>query len=209
MSDIADDLIARYPALVAVREPLLEAAEMLLTCYHASGLIMTCGNGGSAADSAHIVAELRKGFLSMRPLTAEETARFASLSAEDQALYARLQRGIRAVNLAEASGINTAVANDQGADLVFAQSAFALGKPGDVLIGISTSGNSANVVHAMQVARAQGILTNGLTGEAPCRMDALCDCQMRAPATETFLIQEYHLPIYHALCAIVERRLFS
>ncbi|HAR66766.1 MAG TPA: hypothetical protein DCR55_11200 [Lentisphaeria bacterium] len=146
MSDIADDLIARYPALVAVREPLLEAAEMLLTCYHASGLIMTCGNGGSAADSAHIVAELRKGFLSMRPLTAEETARFASLSAEDQALYARLQRGIRAVNLAEASGINTAVANDQGAVGATAGAQCKLGAVGVAISGgVTTHGFSLNV----------------------------------------------------------------
>jgi D-sedoheptulose 7-phosphate isomerase len=129
--------------------------------------------------------------------------------ADWQHIASHLQRGIPAVALTEQSALSSAVANDLAADMVFAQQVYGIGRPGDVLMGLSTSGNSKNVVKALKVARAFGVKTIGFTGSTPCQMDELCDIVLKAPATETYMVQEYHLPLYHAICAAVEQVLFG
>jgi D-sedoheptulose 7-phosphate isomerase len=172
--------------------------------------LLLCGNGGSASDCAHIVGELGKGFLSRRPLPAADVERLAKAGYADAAdLAGKLQCGVRAMTLTGADALTTAFANDVDAALVFAQQVYVLGRPGDVLLGISTSGNAKNVVAALKVARAFGLKTIGLTGAKPGAMDPFCDLCIKAPAEKTHEIQELHLPIYHTLCAAVEVELWS
>jgi phosphoheptose isomerase len=205
---IAKTLFSRHPELASIADTLADAVAALCACHTSNGLILACGNGGSAADAAHITGELLKGFCHARP---PAPAQLLSLERhlEDAALAAKLQQGVRAINLCEASAILTATANDLSPELVYAQQVFALGRPGDVLIGISTGGNAANVVRALQTARAIGMGTIGLTGAKHGRMDPFCDLLFKVPETETFKIQELHLPLYHALCAMVEAELFG
>ena len=207
-AEIAATLFTRHPELEPLADTLASATDALCACHKRDGLVLLCGNGGSAADAGHIAGELLKGFLLPRPPSPEQTP---ALTRElgDAALAAKLQRGIRAVNLCEASAIMTATANDQSPDLIFAQQVFALGRSGDILIGLSTSGNALNVARALQVARASGMRTIGFTGACPSRMDALCDLLFKVPETETFKVQELHLPLYHALCAMVESECFG
>ena len=205
---IAKTLFSRHPALAPLTDTLSAAVEAFCACHARHGLILACGNGGSAADAAHITGELLKGFCHARP---PAPAQLLSLERhlEDAALAAKLQQGVRAINLCEASAILTATANDLSPELIYAQQVYALGRPGDILIGISTGGNAANVVRALQTARAIGMATLGLTGAKHGRMDPFCDWLFKVPETETFKIQELHLPLYHALCAMVESELFG
>ena len=206
----ADELVRRYPALTPLRDSVIAAVELIVAGYRSDRLVLVCGNGGSAADSGHIVGELAKGFLHRRDPGSDWLKSIDEiLSADEKASMAKLQQGIRAIDLTSLNALNTAVVNDLSHDLIFAQGVFALGRPGDVLIGISTSGNSANVVRALQVGKARGLKTIGLTGANPARMDAWSDIALKVPATRTPEIQEFHLPIYHALCAMVEAELFA
>jgi D-sedoheptulose 7-phosphate isomerase len=207
-AEIAAALFERHPELAPLAGALASVAEALRACHARDGLVLVCGNGGSAADAGHIAGELLKGFLLPRRPAPEQAAALTRASG-DAALAGNLQCGLRAVNLCEASAILTATANDLGPELVFAQQVFALGRPGDVLIGLSTSGNAPNVIRALQTARASGLFTVGFTGARPGRMDAFCDVLFKAPETETFKVQELHLPLYHALCAMVESECFG
>ena len=207
-SEIATSLFERHPVLIPLADTLALATETLCACHARDGLILLCGNGGSAADAGHIAGELLKGFLLSRPPFPEQDSALAR-ELGDAALARKLQRGLRAVNLCEASAIMTATANDQSPDLVFAQQVFALGRPGDILIGLSTSGNASNVTRALQVARAGDLTTIGFTGARDGRMNAFCDLLFRVAETETFKIQELHLPLYHALCAMAESECFG
>lgn len=203
-------LFEHYPQLEECRESIAKAYELLLECGKGGGLVMTCGNGGSAADATHIVGELMKGFKLHRPLDeAERKVVIDSCQADGEYLADRLQKGIRAVSLDDQTAIGTAVANDNGADMIFAQQVYGYARKGDVLIGLSTSGNSGNVVRACQVARALGAKVIAMTGNGGGKMKALADAFIGVPATETYRIQEYHLPVYHALCAMVESELFD
>ena len=207
-SEIAATLFKRHSELAPLADTLASATEALCACHARDGLILLCGNGGSAADAGHIAGELLKGFLLPRPpLPEQESALACELG--NAALAGKLQRGLRAVNFCEASAIITATANDQSPELIFAQQVFALGRPGDVLIGLSTSGNALNVTRAFQVARTVGLTTIGFTGARDGRMDAFCDVLFKVPETETFKVQELHLPLYHALCAMVESECFG
>ena len=204
-----DTLITRYPALAACRKELDHALDLMLTMYEKGGKLLACGNGGSAADASHIVGELMKGFLLKRPMTAEEKARFENALGEDSIPFAeKLQRGIPAIALDTASALLTAYANDVDADLIYAQQVFAYAREGDLFLGISTSGNSKNVVNAAKTAKAMGLPSIALTGARDSALSALCTCTIRVPETETFKVQELHLPVYHALCAEIEARLF-
>ena len=199
-----------YPALACLRSQLQCALELLLECVHCGGRIMTCGNGGSAADAEHIVGELLKDFLQRRPLPEADAARLRDMFGKDGLYMAHhLQQGIKAFSLAGGVAFRTAFANDAEADLVFAQQVWTLAAPGDVVWGISTSGNSANVNFALRAARARGAKTLGFTGRDGGAMAALCDVEIRVPAQETPRIQELHLPLYHALCAAQEEELFG
>lgn len=201
--DALSDLFDRCPSLRACEGEILHALDLLLACYRNGGKVLTCGNGGSAADAEHIVGELLKKFKRHRdvdPVVAER------LPAD---LVAKLEGALPAISLVSMSGILTAFANDVSWETAFAQQVLGLGRPGDVLIALSTSGNSANCVNAALVARAKGMKVISLTGRAGSRLSALSDAAVRVPETETYRVQELHLPVYHALCAAVEEALFS
>ena len=201
--DALPDLFGRCPALRACEGEILRALELLLACYRNGGKVLTCGNGGSAADAEHIVGELLKKFKRHRDVDPAVAER---LPAD---LVAKLEGALPAVSLVSMSGILTAFANDVSWETAFAQQVLGLGRPGDVLIALSTSGNSANCVNAALVAKAKGMKVISLTGQDGGRLSALSDAAVRVPETETYRVQELHLPVYHALCAAVEEALFS
>ena len=200
-----EDLAERYPDLAYLSGCVSAVVEKMLECYHSGGKILICGNGGSAADAEHISGELLKGFISKRHPDGEELDKLV-MALENKG--ERLQRGIPAIPLTSLTSVLSAFANDVDPELVFAQLTYALGKPGDVLICLSTSGNSKNVVAAARVAREMGITTVALTGESGGELREICDVTLATPESETYKVQEYHLPIYHAICAEVERILF-
>lgn len=206
-----EELLTRYPALATCKSALAETLDLMMETYRNGGKIMVCGNGGSCADAQHIVGELMKGFLLRRPMTAEQKNAFeTALGAEDAELFAsRMQRGIPAMALDGATGLLTAYANDVDADYIYAQQVFACGQKNDLLIGISTSGNSKNVVNAMKTAKAMGIHSIALTGAKESKSSALATVSIRVPETETFKVQELHLPVYHYLCAEMEACVFG
>ncbi len=205
-----DNLICRYPELSACRQSLTDAVEVLCQTYRQGGKVIVCGNGGSAADSEHIVGELMKGFVKKRPVTEELYAKLQQVCPnEADYLKENLQMPLTAISLMNAVALNSAFANDQAPDLAMAQQVLGLAKPEDLLIGISTSGNSANVIYAVQLAKALGTKTLGLIGNRNCRMQKLCDIVVAAPEMETYKIQELHLPIYHMLCIAVENEFFD
>lgn len=200
-----DDFAERYPDLGYLSGCIFAAVDKMAECYKSGGKILICGNGGSAADAEHISGELLKGFISKRPADGAELEKLdAALG--DKAK--KLQRGIPAIPLTSLSAALSAFANDVDAELVFAQLTYALGRAGDVLLCLSTSGNSKNVVAAAKVAREMGITTVALTGESGGELREICDITLAVPECETYKVQEYHLPIYHAICAELERILF-
>ena len=205
MNNMRTELLMRYPCLEAVIDSIDAAAQMMVDTYKNGGTVLVCGNGGSCADSDHIVGELMKGFLSLRPMSEEQKSSMSDILDED--ILSKLQRGIPAISLPAQSAVISAYANDVDPELVYAQLVFGYGKKQDMLIGLSTSGNSKNVVAAAKVARAMGIKTLALTGARDSRLSELCDVTVKAPEIETFKVQELHLPIYHYLCAYVEKYL--
>lgn len=206
-----DHLVCRYPALRPLSADVSAAAGILVQCAKSDHTIFVCGNGGSAADAEHIVGELLKGFMKKRPLPEKDRQRLLELAGEADGRYLgeKLQAGIRAVSLTAHVGLATAVINDLGGDLVYAQQLNALARPGDVLVALSTSGNARNVALACQVAKLHGLQVIGMTGATGGRLAELADLCLKMPSKHTFEIQEYHLPVYHALCAMVEAELFG
>lgn len=201
-------LVSERPALSGMESALQTAYETILSCFQNDGKLLLCGNGGSACDSEHIAGELMKGFLLPRPLTtAEKTA--LAIAGDDGKIAARLQRALPTIVLSGLPGMSTAFANDVDGDLTFAQQAFAYARPGDVLLGISTSGNAKNVCSAVIAVKARGAKTIGLTGEGGGRLASLCDVCLKVPERETYRVQELHLPVYHALCIALETTLFA
>ena len=197
------DVFENYPALVSLRGALECARELLIHTYERGGKVLLCGNGGSAADCDHIAGELLKGFASKREVTGELRA------AMGEALASRLQMGLPAISLPAQGAIISAFCNDVAAETVYAQLTLALAKPGDVLWCMSTSGNSENVVLAARAAKALGVSVVAMVGERSCALDALADVVLHAPDTQTYRVQEYHLPMYHWLCAEVEDYFFD
>ena len=198
---------ARYARMSDFAPALSRAVEIICACARAEGKVLTCGNGGSASDSEHIAAELMKAFILPRAVLADDAQKLNAGGAAE--LAPKLQRGVATVALTSNAAIMTAVANDTDAQMIFAQQAYALGRAGDVLIALSTSGNSGNVVNALKVARSFGLRTIGFTGSKSAAMDAWCDVLFKVPETETYKIQECHFPIYHTLCLMVEQELFG
>jgi len=182
----------------------------LISCYQRQGKLLVCGNGGSAADAEHIVGEMMKGFCLPRRLSDDDKTRLASVAGDDTELLAtKLQYGLAALSLVSHSALITATANDQDGQLIFAQQVWGMGHAGDVLLAISTSGNSQNVLLASKVARAKDILVVGLTGASGGRLAEICDIAIKVPSDKVAEIQEMHLPIYHHICASVEAHFFS
>ncbi len=199
----------RHPELAGLLSAMERACELIVDSYRNKGKVLVCGNGGSCADADHIVGELMKSFLKKRHLSSELKMRFAELGGSE--LADRLQVPLRAVNLCSLPSLSTAFANDVEPDYVFAQQALAYTDPGDVFIGISTSGNARNVHHAALTAKALGAKLIGLTGANGGKMRAhgFYDVLVQAPGDVTHMIQEAHVAIYHAVCITVEKTLFD
>lgn len=201
---------ARYPDLTPCLADVLSAFEILRDCFAARGKLLICGSGGSAADSEHIVGELMKSFKRARPVPDVVRARLTeTFPGEGEALANQLQGALPALSLVSQTALLTAVANDLSADLIFAQQVYGYGRVGDTVLAISTSGSSTNVLNALRVARALGIHTVGLSGRGGGEMVGLCDVTIRVPEDETLEIQERHLPVYHALCELLENAFFA
>lgn len=205
-----EQLISTYPELDACARDIQNAFEILRTCYREGGKVLTCGNGGSAADAEHIVGELMKGYLLRRSIPEKTRTKLLATSPQNGDYLAdHLQGGLPAISLVSQNALLSAIANDTAADMGFAQQVYSYGREGDALIAISTSGNARNVIHAMQVARALGLHTIGLTGPTGGALKALCDVCICAPGANTPAVQEHHLPIFHVLCAMLEEEFFA
>lgn len=202
-------LIERYPTLAQLKTPLVDCVELLKSAFENGDKLLACGNGGSAADSLHIVGELMKDFRMARPLPAELTANLRAQFPDEADYYAgNLQGALPVISLVSEISLTTAYGNDRASDLAFAQQVIGYGKPGDVLLAISTSGNSANVLHAVRIAKAMGLKIVSLTGETGGKLKELSDILINVPSKVTYQIQELHLPVYHMLCLALETELF-
>lgn len=203
------DLVKRYPQLEPLSDTLEDAVDLMQKTYLLGGKILLCGNGGSCADCDHIVGELMKGFRSLRRLSTSEAEKFVGLCENPELFAKKLQKAVPAISLASQCAVLTAFMNDVDPSLVYAQLTYGYGTKNDLLIALSTSGNSQNVVNAAIAAKAIGMKTLCMTGANESRLSSLCDCAIRVPETETYKVQELHLPIYHYLCAELEERLFA
>ncbi len=205
-----EQLFQRYPRLEPCREAVFQATGILVTSFASKGKLLVCGNGGSAADSKHIVCELMKGFCLERPIGPELASALAEACPEHAPfLQSRLQAGLPVIALPGEEALMTAVANDTHADLVFAQQVLALGRKGDALLALSTSGNSPSVLFAAIVARARQMKVVLLSGQTGGRLRAFADAAVCVPETECHRVQELHQPLYHALCLALEEEFFG
>ena len=203
-------LIDRYPKLIVCREDIASAYKILETAYSSGRKLLVCGNGGSASDSEHIVGELMKEFKLKRRVFSEQAVALKEIDPEmGQVLADNLQGALPAISLTGHSALTTAFMNDAVPELVFAQQVNGYGKPGDVFLGISTSGNSKNVLFAAVNAKAKGLKVIGLTGAKENKMMQYADVCIRVPETETYKIQELHLPVYHCLCLMLEEYFYG
>ena len=200
-NEIFSELISRYPDLKVCENEIYSSYKIIKECYASGGKVLACGNGGSAADADHIVGELMKGFLLCREIKEK------ALNGDDEIL-SHLQGSLPAVSLDAHSALLTAFANDLEFDYAYAQQVYGLGNKGDVLIALSTSGNSASVVNAVRAAGAKGVKSIGIIGSKDSLMSEKCDVCIKLPETETFKIQELTLPVYHCLCAMLEADFF-
>lgn len=194
-----NELMQRYPKLSNCGEDIEKAAELIINVYENGGKVLVCGNGGSAADSEHIVGELMKGFLKKRAVTDERIP---------EELRKNMQGSLPAISLPSQCAILSAFINDVEPDMMYAQLVYGYAKENDLVIGLSTSGNSVNIVNAVEVAKCMGVKTLALTGEKESKLSQLCDVCIRVPETETYKVQELHLPVYHFLCAYAEEKFF-
>ncbi len=195
-----EQLIERYPSLAQCRESIEAARELMIDTYRSGGKVLVCGNGGSAADSEHIVGELMKGFLSRRQVSDGRIP---------ENLRKNLQGALPAISLPSQCAILSAFINDVEPDMMYAQLVYGYAHGGDLVIGLSTSGNSRNIVNAAEVANCVGARTLALTGTKESMLSAMASVAIRVPETETYKVQELHLPVYHYLCAETERAMFG
>ncbi len=201
-----DDLIVRYPPLSVCNKEIHNVYEIIKEGFESGHKLLICGNGGSCADSQHIVGELMKSFAIRRHISIEDKRRLISLyGTEGEKMADYLEKGLPAISLDTIPVVATAFSNDVSAEYVYAQILYNYGEKGDVLLAISTSGNSVNVINAIKLAKMMGIRTVGLTGESGGRLSGLCDEAIHAPAKCSYQIQEYHVPIYHTLCIMLEK----
>ena len=198
------DLVKRYPALEKTAEEIWKCYLTICDCFRQDNIFYLCGNGGSAADAEHIAGELMKGFILKRPLTPEMKEKIG-----DETIASALQQGLRTVSLLSHPALSSAFANDVDPNLVYAQQLYVMGRPGDVLMGISTSGNARNILVAFKVAKAKGMKTILLTGRNHGLCEEYADVAIHAPESTTYKVQEYHLPIYHTLCIMLENTFYG
>lgn len=205
-----DLLVERYPVLKVCREDIIAAYNLLEESYSSGRKLLVAGNGGSASDSEHIVGELMKEFRLKRKIYADQIERLKKIDAEMGIVLAEhLQGALPAISLVGEPSMTTAFMNDAVPVLIFAQQINGLGKSGDVFLGISTSGNSQNILYAAVAAKSKGLKVVGLTGQRENRLMEFSDVCIRVPETETYKIQELHLPVYHCLCLMLEERFFG
>jgi D-sedoheptulose 7-phosphate isomerase len=205
-----DLLVSRYPELSICEKDISKAYEILEESYSHDGKLLIAGNGGSAADSEHIAGELMKRFKIQRPVPSDFKNKLIAVDpVRGESLSKNLERGLMAIPLVAHEALSTAYINDVDGLGVFAQQLYGFGRAGDVFFGISTSGNSKNVMSATVVARALGIKVIGLTGQNGGELATVSDVAIKVPATETYMIQELHLPVYHCLCLMLEDRFFG
>lgn len=210
LRDHIDLLIKRYPTLESCQEDLIKAYLIMEECYEHDGKLLIAGNGGSAADSEHIAGELMKRFKSPRPVPLEFAAKLkATDPVRGEELAKNLECGLMAIPLVAHEALSTAYINDVDGLGVFAQQLYGFGRPGDVFLGISTSGNSKNVMNATVVAKALNMRVIGLTGTKGGELAKAADVTVKVPETETYMIQELHLPVYHCWCLMLEDRFFG
>lgn len=205
---IYQGLLEKYPALDVCKDAILKTFEIIKQTYLDGGKVLVCGNGGSASDSEHIVGELMKNFKKCRKADDELLSKLEDCE-ESKKLKEVLEGNLPAISLTSHIALTTAYSNDKEPSAVFAQQLSGLGKKGDTFIAISTSGNSLNCVYACLVAKAKGLKTVALTGAKDSRLSSLSEVCIKVPETETYKIQEYHLPVYHALCAMLEEEFFD
>lgn len=204
-----EQLLKRYTDLIPLKEEIQKAASAIIYSYEHGGKLLACGNGGSSADSDHIVGELMKSFERKRPLDSGVKERLEQVGGERGVYLAEnLQQGLPAISLTAHTALTTAVTNDINADVIFAQQVAGYGVVGDVLIGMSTSGNSQNVIDAILVAKAKGMVTICFTGKSGGKIKELCDILINVPEQRTAFVQEFHLPVYHTLCLMIEDHFF-
>ncbi|HCB95378.1 MAG TPA: phosphoheptose isomerase [Ruminococcus sp.] len=194
-----NELLKRYPCLEECKDSINNALELMIDTYRSGGKVLVCGNGGSAADCEHIVGELMKGFMKKREVTDNRIP---------EEMRNNLQGSLSAISLPSQSAVLSAFINDVEPMMMYAQLVYGYAKQNDLVIGISTSGNSKNVVNAVEVARCMGVKTLSLTGKRDSRLSEISDITIKVPETETFKVQELHLPVYHYLCAETEKAMF-
>lgn len=204
-----DELCLRYENLKMVKTSVEQTIERIIEIYKNGNKIMVCGNGGSAADSLHIVGELMKSFVLPRPISDTVANKIKKCSSNSEYLLKNLQMALPIISLVNEVGLMTAYANDVAADLNFAQQVLGQGKAGDILLAISTSGNSKNVIYAAEIAKAMNINVIGLTGKSGGKLGKIADILINVPESETYKIQELHLPVYHTICLAVEAEFYA
>ncbi|MDR0876868.1 MAG: SIS domain-containing protein [Treponema sp.] len=208
--DYLQQLIERYPQLTGNKDAVLKAYHLLAETFESGGKLLVAGNGGSAADADHIVGELMKGFVKKRPLSGDFIAKLRSVDPENAEYIGRsIQQGLPAIALSVHTALTTACINDIDAHIIYAQQVYGYGAAGDTFLGISTSGNAKNVLCAMITAKAKNMNTVALTGGTGGVLAHIADTAIIVPETETYKIQELHLPIYHALCLMIEEHFFK
>lgn len=205
---IFEELFKRYSSLIGIKASIMNAYELLETTYRKGGALFLCGNGGSAADCEHIAGELLKSFKKHRAVDEETATNLAHYGEKGAYLLSKLEGALSATSLISQTGVLTAFANDKSWDTAIAQQLYGLGKKGDCLAVLSTSGNSQNCMYAALVAKAKGIKTIAFTGKTGGELKSICDVCIRVPEKETYKVQELHLPVYHCLCAMLEAEFF-
>jgi phosphoheptose isomerase len=207
---VLDRLCERYPQLSGIRNSIVKAALMIIKCYSGGGKLLICGNGGSSADADHLAGELMKSFELQRHLDDSLKSRLIEISgSRGKILAEKLEHGLPAISLSAHSALTSAIANDMDASLVFAQQVIGYGMEKDVLIAISTSGNSQNVVDACITAKALNLVVIGITGKTGGKMKQYCDVLVNVPEIKTSYVQELHLPLLHTICNIVENYFYG
>jgi phosphoheptose isomerase len=205
-----DLLCKNYPQLNVIKKSVLEATKKIISCYSAGGKLLICGNGGSSADSDHFAAELMKSFELKRPLEDSMKQRLAEIAPrKGRILGEKLDHSLPVISLASNNALITAIANDTDPEMIFAQQVIGFGNEGDVLIGLSTSGNSTNVIDACITAKALNLSVIGITGKTGGKMKQYCDVLINVPEERTALVQELHLPVLHTICRIIEVHFYS
>ena len=204
-----EELLKRYPSLTCCGDDIRKTLECWIRCFENGGKLLICGNGGSCADGEHIVGELMKGFLKNRPLSAAQRSEMKKNYPQvPDAYLEKLQNGLPAIALPSFGALNSAFGNDVDSELIYGQPLMGLGRQGDVLLCISTSGNSGNVVAAAQIGKALGLTVVGLTGKSGGKLKGIADICICVPETETFKVQELHLPVNHYLCGATEAHFY-